>query len=66
MYGALWRLLPGSRWLKTLQLCILGAVVLFVLAFWVFPWIDSLLAPPVTVGEMFDPRERHSHSEADV
>jgi hypothetical protein len=50
MYGALWRMLPGNRWLKAMQLCVLGAAVLYALAIWVFPWVDSLLAAPATVG----------------
>jgi hypothetical protein len=49
MYSALWRLLLGGWKLKVLQLVVLGTALLFALAFWVFPWIDSLLAAPATV-----------------
>ncbi len=45
MYAALWRILPGPVWARILILLVLLAAVLFVLAFWVFPWIDYLTAP---------------------
>jgi hypothetical protein len=50
MYGALWRVLPGGWKLKVVQLVVLAAAALCALALWVFPWIDSLIAAPATVG----------------
>jgi uncharacterized BrkB/YihY/UPF0761 family membrane protein len=51
MYAALWRVLPGPVWLRILILAVLLAVVLFVLAEWIFPWIQSLTPDPDgTVG----------------
>lgn len=43
MYGALWRILPGPWWLRVLILVVLVAGVLYVLSFWVFPWINALI-----------------------
>ncbi|WP_198295530.1 hypothetical protein [Diaminobutyricimonas sp. LJ205] len=51
MYAALWRVMPGPWWVRLLLLVVLAGVVLAALAFWVFPWIDSLLVTEVTVGE---------------
>jgi hypothetical protein len=51
MYAALWRILPGPRWLRVVILIGLVAAVLAVLVSWVFPFIDQLTTPPdVTVG----------------
>jgi hypothetical protein len=51
MYSALWRVLPGPIWLRILLLLVLLAAVLFVLAEWVFPWVQSLMPnPDGTVG----------------
>lgn len=39
MYGKLWRLLPGPKWLKAIEaLIILGAIVAALFT-WVYPWI---------------------------
>ena len=43
MYAALWRLLPGPRWAKTLQCLVLFALVVWVLFQWVFPAVSPLL-----------------------
>ena len=43
MYAALWRVLPGPLWLRILQVLVLIALVLFVLATWVFPWVDTIV-----------------------
>ncbi|WP_169799958.1 hypothetical protein [Herbiconiux solani] len=53
MYAALWRILPGPLWVRILIIVVLLAAVLFVLAFYVFPWIDNLTAPvqDVTVDQ---------------
>lgn len=53
MYAALWHILPGPVWVRIVILLVLLAAVLFVLAFWVFPWIDDLTAPvqDVTVDQ---------------
>ncbi len=52
MYAALWHILPGPWWLRVLLLVLLLAAVLFVLATWVFPWVDTLVNPQnVTVDQ---------------
>ncbi len=43
MYAALWRALPGNRWLKTLQSLVLFAVAVAVLFVWVFPAVTPHL-----------------------
>jgi hypothetical protein len=43
MYAALWHILPGPVWVRFLLVLILLAVVLFTLATWVFPWVDSIV-----------------------
>lgn len=43
MYGAIWRVLPGPAWLKTIESLILIAGVVAVLFLWVFPWVAPLL-----------------------
>ena len=45
MYAALWRVLPGPWWVRVLILLLLFAAVLAVLVTWVFPWVDSFVAP---------------------
>ena len=44
MYVALWRILPGPLWVRILLVLVLLAAVLFVLATWVFPWVDSIVS----------------------
>jgi uncharacterized BrkB/YihY/UPF0761 family membrane protein len=43
MYASLWRILPGPVWVRVLLVLILVAAVLFILATWVFPWVDSIV-----------------------
>jgi len=43
MYAALWRVLPGPTWLKTVELVVLVGVVVAVLFTWVFPAIEPHL-----------------------
>ena len=51
MYAALWRVLPGPLWLRIVLVFVLLAAVLFALATWVFPWVDSIVNnQEVTVG----------------
>jgi hypothetical protein len=52
MYGALWRILPGPWWVRTLILLALLAAILAVCVYWVFPWIQPYISPPPpeTVG----------------
>ena len=45
MYGALWRVLPGPWWVRTLILLILFAAVVVACVMWVFPFIDQYVAP---------------------
>jgi hypothetical protein len=52
MYAALWRILPGSGWLRAAILLAAAVAVLAALAFWVFPWVQEIVNPQdVTVGE---------------
>lgn len=46
MYGALWRVLPGPWWVRTLILVVAAAVVIAVCVYWVFPWIQPFVSPP--------------------
>ena len=48
MYAALWRVLPGPIWLRVVILVALFALLLVVLASWIFPWINSFM--PDTSG----------------
>lgn len=51
MYAALWHVLPGPWWVKTLILVAMAAAVLWALTFVVFPWISELTTPQEsTVG----------------
>ncbi|MEI2732040.1 MAG: hypothetical protein V9G08_08575 [Dermatophilaceae bacterium] len=51
MYAALWRALPGNRWVKALECLGLAVLVVTVLFVWVFPAIAPLLPyQDVTVG----------------
>lgn len=43
MYGALWRLMPGPLWLRIVLLIVFFAIVLALLVFFVFPWLDSFV-----------------------
>ena len=45
MYAALWRVLPGPWFVKALILLVAVAAILTALVLWVFPWIDTLVAP---------------------
>lgn len=53
MYSALWRILPRPVWLRIILVFVMVAVVLAVLSFWVFPWVDLLITPAqqVTVDQ---------------
>ena len=51
MYGALWRLLPGPVWLRILFVLVLVTAVLYSLATWGFPWVETLInKQEATVG----------------
>lgn len=51
MYSALWRLLPGPRWLKILEVVAIVIVVLAVCVEWLFPWIAAtFIQSESTVG----------------
>jgi hypothetical protein len=43
MYLVLWRVLPGPLWLRILFALLLAIGALYVLATWVFPWVDTLV-----------------------
>lgn len=52
MYAALFRVLPGPLWLRIVIAVVLVGAVVFVLAAWVFPNIDSMMTPAqVTVTQ---------------
>lgn len=53
MYAAIWRLLPGPRWLKALEALLLALAVVAVLFTWVFPALAASigLLDATTVGE---------------
>ncbi len=41
MYGLIFRLLPGPKWLKVIWAVILIAAVFFLLFEFVFPWVND-------------------------
>jgi hypothetical protein len=45
MYAALWRILPGPWWVRLLIVLVAVAAILAACVFWVFPWVDQLVAP---------------------
>ncbi|MFC4138291.1 MULTISPECIES: hypothetical protein [unclassified Microbacterium] len=45
MYAALWRLLPGPWWVRTIILLVVLAAVLYGLFFYVFPWVSPFITP---------------------
>jgi hypothetical protein len=51
MYAALWRVLPGPWWVRLLIILVAVAAIIAALVFWVFPWVQTFIAPEdVTVG----------------
>jgi len=52
MYGLLWRILPGPKAVKVMELVVLAIVVVAVLFTWVFPVIAPLMPfNSTTVGQ---------------
>ena len=52
MYAALWRVLPGSLWVKIAILTAAAAVLITVLMVFVFPIVDTAItARDVTVNQ---------------
>jgi hypothetical protein len=52
MYSALWRILPGPRWVKVIELVVLALVVLSVCVEWVFPLVaETFIQSEATVGQ---------------
>ncbi|MDQ1126033.1 hypothetical protein QE428_001066 [Microbacterium sp. SORGH_AS 505] len=45
MYAALWRALPGPWWVRVFILLVLVAVILYLLYFYVFPWVFQTVWP---------------------
>ncbi len=45
MYGALWRVLPGPWWVRTLILLVVAAAIVYALFFYVFPIVAVWIAP---------------------
>jgi len=50
MYTALWKVLPGPLWARILIVVAAALVIIAALAFFVFPWVDTLLTRSVDVG----------------
>jgi hypothetical protein len=50
MYTALWKILPGPVWVRVVIVVVAALAVLAALAFFVFPWVDTLLTRSVEVG----------------
>lgn len=52
IFPLVWRLLPGPRALKVIELIVLLLLIVYVLFTWVFPWLanDVLPQPDGTVG----------------
>jgi hypothetical protein len=50
MYAALWRLLPGPRWLKVVQALALPTLALTLLFTLVFPWLETVFVQDPTLG----------------
>ena len=51
MYSALWRVLPGPRWLKIVEAVALAIIVLAVCVEWLFPWIaETFIQQESTIG----------------
>ena len=51
MYAALWDVLPGPWFVRVLILLVLVAAVLYALAFWVFPWVSTIVNPQEVIVE---------------
>ncbi|SCY59716.1 hypothetical protein SAMN05216488_2476 [Microbacterium sp. LKL04] len=45
MYAALWRALPGPWWVRVFILLVLVAIILYLLYFYVFPWVFQTVWP---------------------
>jgi hypothetical protein len=50
MYAALFRILPGNKILKSLQLVLLASVAVLVLFTLVFPFVESLIAEDPSIN----------------
>lgn len=52
MYALLWYVLPGPWWVRLFLVLVLVAAVLTALVIWVFPVVDTFVAPQdVTVDD---------------
>ncbi|MGC5627846.1 hypothetical protein ACPYO6_06305 [Georgenia sp. Z1344] len=43
MYAAIFRALPGPRWLRAVLMAVLILAAVAALFVWVFPWVESML-----------------------
>ena len=43
MYSALWKILPGPKWFKAIQMLVLAAIVVVFLFKWGFPFLVNYL-----------------------
>jgi len=50
MYTALWRVLPGNKWVKSILLAAIIAAAIAALMLFIFPWFDNIGSDP-TIGE---------------
>jgi hypothetical protein len=52
MYSALWKILPGPRWARIVQVVVIAVVVLSISVEWIFPWAaDTFIQPEITVDQ---------------
>jgi hypothetical protein len=45
MYAALWRVLPGPWFVRAVILLVVLAAIVTALILWVFPWVQTFVAP---------------------
>lgn len=50
MYGWIWRILPGPRWLKAIEALVLLALVVMALITWVYPWMSTVIDVDPNLG----------------
>ncbi len=52
MYGAIWRALPGPKWLKAIQALALILLAIYLLFEFAFPWVmENTNIVDNTIGE---------------
>jgi len=43
MYGPLWRVLPGTAWMKAIVVLLVRVGLFFLLMEVVFPWVETMM-----------------------